>query len=745
MAPPASEELPPPSEQLPPSVDAAAALTFYPPSPEPRPPLPRTTASYRTRVLVVLLALSLFLVFYLGLVLGSAYLVYACLAAKHWSWLTIAGAVGSAMLFLFLLKGLFKRERADAGTLVEVDPKEQQALSAFIGKLCEEAGSPRPGRIYISPDVNAGVFYPRSVLSLFYPVRKNLVIGLGLVNVLTLSELKAVLAHEFGHFAQSSMRLGRYVYVSNQVIHDMVFARDFWDRALNQWCRVDLRLSFPAWALRGVVWVLRKLLGWGFESINRLNQSLSRQMEFDADLASVRLTGSDALISALWKTERASLAFEMAGSDLASIAMHGTHSDDVFYHQKRSLDRINKMLLEQPELGEKHPSLFKDYRPGAAPHFAPSEEQSADMWASHPSNYDRELNAKKSYVELEFDERPAWHLFSKKRDLRRHLTELLYEKGGFARKKCLPARQVHQQILEERQEMEQAEHYHGLYDDRFVRPGKIGAELDKLKSAAAAGELDLAELRARVARHSGDALGDLIERRARAEQRVVVLSELEAGNIDRAKARQILDEPRVAAGAVAPLLERAVTDRDGLEAEIRTLDRDVFRYFAAKSLSDPDTNRELVERYRFLVRIQKQIRELNAMERKLGPVLQFLGQRRELAEADFRYVVDTFDDAREALARAIDASDELRLPSLMHLDEVRTVREFVLPEPLVELRMGQNLDGEWASTVVRQLGRVLGRLRKLHFKNLGALLKLQERLDPALYAAAPEDDDGDPD
>ena len=34
-----------------------------------------------------------------------------------------------------------------------------------------------------------------------------------------------------------------------------------------------------------------------------------------------------------------------------------------------------------------------------------------------------------------------------------------------------PAEDVHQQILEERQEMEQAEHYHGLYDDRLVKPG----------------------------------------------------------------------------------------------------------------------------------------------------------------------------------------------------------------------------------------------------------------------------------
>jgi Zn-dependent protease with chaperone function len=37
--------------------------------------------------------------------------------------------------------------------------------------------------------------------------RKNLQIGIGLVNSVTVSEFKAVLAHEFGHFSQRSMKV----------------------------------------------------------------------------------------------------------------------------------------------------------------------------------------------------------------------------------------------------------------------------------------------------------------------------------------------------------------------------------------------------------------------------------------------------------------------------------------------------------------------------------------------------------
>ena len=47
--------------------------------------------------------------------------------------------------------------------------------------------------------MNAAVFYDLSIFNLFFPSKKNLEIGLGLVNVLNLGEFKAILAHEFGH------------------------------------------------------------------------------------------------------------------------------------------------------------------------------------------------------------------------------------------------------------------------------------------------------------------------------------------------------------------------------------------------------------------------------------------------------------------------------------------------------------------------------------------------------------------
>jgi Zn-dependent protease with chaperone function len=83
-------------------------------------------------------------------------------------------------------------------------------------------------------------------LNLFLPVKKELTVGLGLISCLNLSEFKAVLSHEFGHFAQSSMKIGSYIISANTIIHDLIYSRDKWDDILDQWRASDLRLSVAA-------------------------------------------------------------------------------------------------------------------------------------------------------------------------------------------------------------------------------------------------------------------------------------------------------------------------------------------------------------------------------------------------------------------------------------------------------------------------------------------------------------------
>ncbi|MEL7342257.1 MAG: M48 family metallopeptidase, partial [Bacteroidota bacterium] len=228
-------------------------FSFYPPSPtQDTASLTKPKSAYIWQIVFNLLAVFLFLVLYFAMIAGTAYLVYLAIAypltrvGRGNLFLKLLAIAFAAMLFVFTIKFLFKKSSFDYPTRVELKPEEHPRLFQFLRKLTEETGAPFPKRVYVNEEINAMVFYNNPILSLFFPIRKNLLIGLGLINSLNLSEFKAVLAHEFGHFAQRSMKLGSYVYMANRIIHDMVFTRDRWDDLLAQGMQSDIRIMIPS-------------------------------------------------------------------------------------------------------------------------------------------------------------------------------------------------------------------------------------------------------------------------------------------------------------------------------------------------------------------------------------------------------------------------------------------------------------------------------------------------------------------
>ena len=91
--------------------------------------------------------------------------------------------------------------------------------------------------------------------------------------------------------------------------------------------------------------------------------------------------------------------------------------------------------------------------------------------------------------------------------------------------------------------------------------------------------------------------------------------------------------------------------------------------------------------------------------------------------------------AHAVLGLVIEKCEKIDLPALKHLDEGASVASFVAPYGLQ--RSTSMPDGEWITTLLTQFDTTISRLRKLHFKNLGALLRLQESLDPELFGLEP--------
>ena len=131
-------------------------------------------------------------------------------------------AVPSAFLAIFMWKALFFVRSGSDNITLEITENDQPELFEFIYQLADETKAPRPHKVFLSPVVNAYVSYDLSILNFIFPTKKNLTIGLGLVNVLNCSEFRAVLAHEFGHFSQKSMAVGRWVYISEMIARQII-------------------------------------------------------------------------------------------------------------------------------------------------------------------------------------------------------------------------------------------------------------------------------------------------------------------------------------------------------------------------------------------------------------------------------------------------------------------------------------------------------------------------------------------
>lgn len=388
--------------------------------------LTRSTQTYRLHAWLAMGGLALFVALYLGLTVWFGWTAYRLLAGVAHGGDAFMGALAgacSAFLAIFMSKALLFVQHRHEIDDIEVTAAEQPRLFAFINRLADEAGAPRAHRVFLSPRVNAAVFYDLTVLNLLFPSRKNLEIGLALVNTLTLGELKAVLAHEFGHFAQRSMAVGRWVYIAQQIAAHIISKRDALDSFLRGLSRFDLRIAWVGWLLSLIIWSIRSMMETVFRVVLLAQRALSREMEYQADLVAVSLTGSDALIHALHKLGAADDAWSRAVAFADSEVREKRRVTDLFAVQQHVTTKLRE-VLDNPAYGEVDPL------PATAPEqhrvFKTSLGQPPRMWSTHPENSERERNAKRTYIAAAIDERSAWELFDNVPEMKERMTAHLF-------------------------------------------------------------------------------------------------------------------------------------------------------------------------------------------------------------------------------------------------------------------------------------------------------------------------------
>ena len=349
--------------------------------------------SFRAQALKAILSIVIFVLVFLLMIAFAIWLMIKCvtwalaIVIASPGFITLLLGIGLASLgFLvlyFLIKFLFKTHKVDRSHLIEIKRQDEPALFGLIDEIVQEVGTSFPKRVYLSADVNAAVFYDSSFWSMFLPIKKNLQIGLGLVNTVTTEEFKGILAHEFGHFSQSSMKVGSYVYNVNQIIYNMLYDNEGFDNMIQRWASVSwyfaIFVMVAVKIVQAIQWILAKL----YNFINLSYLSLSREMEFHADEIAAHTTGSAPLGQSLLRMEMAQQAFNEVLQFYRQSATPGTLSANLYPEQRyalRFLAQENKVPivddLPQPESDDLH-------------QFIKSKLVIDNQWASHPSTSDR--------------------------------------------------------------------------------------------------------------------------------------------------------------------------------------------------------------------------------------------------------------------------------------------------------------------------------------------------------------------
>lgn len=408
---------------------------LYPPGPLDVPcELTKPKSTYKHRAWLAMASLALFVTLYVFLagwfLLTSYRTLHEAMAGSEEGVGLFFIGLCSAFLALFMLKALFFIKRGGNPDAVEISASDQPDLFQFLQHLADEAGAPKPKRVYLSAQVNAAVFYDLSIFNLVFPSRKNLEIGLALVNVLTLSEFKAVLAHEFGHFAQRSMAIGSWVYIAQQIATHIIAKRDALDRLIQGISRIDLRIAWFGWLLSLIVWSIRSLMDSLLSLVVLAQRSLSRQMEFQADLVAVSLTGSDEIVHALHKLQAADEAWDRTLAFAKGEVDEGRLPHDLFAVQKRIIEKIS-YILNDAKYGQSPVVESKNQQTQRI--FKTSIAQPPQMWSTHPSNADREENTKRDYVAAPHDDRTAWLLFDNADSVKDKVVAKLF--GDFSAKR----------------------------------------------------------------------------------------------------------------------------------------------------------------------------------------------------------------------------------------------------------------------------------------------------------------------
>ena len=311
--------------------------------------------------------------------------------------LLFAVVVAATAALVAVLRPLFKIFAPSKKRGTEVRREDHPELFALIDGIVKDVDCQMPKHVYVNNECNASVGF-RSIFGyLKKKGRQNLNIGLPLLYAMNRTEMKAILAHEFGHFTQKSVQMNQVANLSEFICGSILYSQDALENADSD--------SYTRYA-RGYVRFIGKVMMKQYDKVAPLNGILSRAQEFDADHYAQRVAGTEGSVSAL--------------SKMSHIAPRWSNYQEILTGYERNEERAPESVLDSlwafirvsEHLGlDKLAPEVRFTEP--LPEY-PSRIGEATDTDTHPSTAER-VAALKEYPAIRtlWDDRPALEMFDR--------------------------------------------------------------------------------------------------------------------------------------------------------------------------------------------------------------------------------------------------------------------------------------------------------------------------------------------
>lgn len=413
-----------------------------------------------------------------------------------------------------------------------------------------------------------------------------------------------LLAHEFGHFSQKTMKVGSYVYNVNQIIFNMLYDNEGYAKLTNRWASMSGFISFfvliALKIINGIQWILNKM----YALVNKTYLGLSREMEFHADEIAAHVTGPDPLVNSLLRLNLASHSYDLAFSFYDAKIPENYSSENIFKEHAFIMNLLaadSSMPIENdlPQVSVDELNKFNK-----------SKLVIKNQWASHPSTEERVNRLRSLKLPTpKVEHSPANMVFQNIEKTQKEFTQKIFSTVSYSEgPNQLPLSEFQTDFQKQFTNNTFSKLYNGYYDDK--KP--IYFELEEINTASENIRFEDLFSKSKVDLvYAGIALEsdlDIINQIAKKEI-LIKTFDYDGKKYTRKKSARLIAD-----------IEKEIKDT---YEEIKQNDIKIFNYF--KSLEEQINEDLLIHKYRQIFNFESEYHEKHNLVATLYNELAFTG------------------------------------------------------------------------------------------------------------------------